>query len=76
MLVPVKGQCKRLYFFPACAMGRDIAFDQLGVGDYVHACLSFWRLHACDMETHCAAGLNLRAVYNLQKFLDGLFVER
>jgi len=74
MLVTIKAEGKRLDLFPACAMGGNIAFDQLGVGDFIHFYLS--GVHEL-VTRKCIAPqvLNLRADLYLQKFLDGLLMK-
>ena len=70
MFVAVKGQRKGFDLFPACMLMGNVIFDQLGVWDFVHEFfLAFTRLG-------CVNTLARQILNRLQKFLDGLFVQR
>ena len=70
MFVAVKGQRKGFDLFPACMLVGNIVFDQLGIGDFVHgfflAFTHLWMRKCIGAADQC----------RLQKFLDGLLMER
>ena len=70
MFVTVKGYCKGFDFFPTCMLIGNVIFDQLGIGDFVHGALS--GIHALGLRKYIARQI----INRLQKFLDGLFMER